>query len=258
MLGLGLGLNKLRISSAFNPSSLEPTLWLEAGSSHYTQVSSLISSWNATNGGNATQGNATSRPDTTIDSDVEVVDFDTSTKYLDFGSGFEDMINTDNNNGGFEIWATIKLDDGRIGTPVYFGARNGSDLYFQIFHGGSGTLRWFLGDTVGPAKRAKTVNSILPIGQTGWVVCRLKWVEAENQMYIYANGINQTLDVTQNGDTTGLDFSNYVPSYNVWFNGVNNTGIRSSSTSGMFSGDFLGFNKLLTEEESTNLLNYLI
>jgi len=252
-----IAINSVR-GSSFTPASLNPTLWLESGEDYYTQVSSLVSSWNATEGDNATQSNASFRPDTATDSGIEVVDFDTSAKYLDFGSGLESIINTDNNTGGFEIWGTIKLDSGRSGTPVYFGAIDGSDLYFQFFHGGSGRLRWFLGDTVGTAARALTVNSVLPVGQTGWVVFRLRWVEAENQMYIDANGIEMTLDVTQDGDTTGLDFSNYTPTYNVFLNGRNSTGSHTSGTSGMYAGDFLGFDRLLTDSEATNLLNYLI
>ncbi len=127
-----------------------------------------------------------------------------------------------------------------------------------MFHGGSGKLRWFLGDTVGTDARALTVNSVFPVGQTEWALVRLVHKEATTQMEIHVNGVNMSLDATQNGVTSALDFNNYNPLYNVYLNGVNNTNTQGTATSGMLFGDFMAFNRLLTDAEATNLVNYYI
>jgi len=261
MLGLGLGLNRLRSQtggSGFTPDTLNPTIWLNARSEDYTLVSSRISQWTATNGSNATQGTAANRPIPVVDGGATVVDFDASTRWLDLNSTLAEVVNSANNTGGFEVWSIIKLDAGRTGTPVYFGARTATKLYFQLFHGGAGKLRWFLGDTVGIDARALTVNSVFPTGQTEWALVRLVHKEATTQMEIHVNGVNMSLDATQNGVTSALDFNNYNPLYNVYLNGVNNTNTQVTATSGMLFGDFMAFNRLLTDDEVTNLTNYFI
>jgi hypothetical protein len=242
----------------FTPHQLNPTIWLEATTNRYILTSSRISTYAANYGSNPTQTTGAARPIPVADGLNDVVDFDDAARYLNLNSTLSDVVNSTNNTGGFEIWTIIKLDSGRSGTPVYFGARTATKLYFQLFHGGSGKLRWFLGDTVGTDARALTNNSVFPIGQTEWVLCRLVHNEAEQQMKIFVNGLEMSLDATQNGDTSALDFNNYNPAYNVYLNGVNNTNVLASATSGMLFGDFIAFNRLLTESEATNLTNYFI
>jgi len=262
-IGLDSGFNssplaQRRTSGGFTPAELNPTIWLEANSSKYTLVSTRISEWNANNGSDATQTTASLRPIQVTDGVNNVVDFDGTTRYLNLNTTLSNIVNSTNNTGGFEIWTIIKLDDGRAGTPVYFGARTATKLYFQLFHGGSGKLRWFLGDTIGTDARALTVNSVFPIGQTGWVLCRLVHNELTTQMKIFVNGIEMTLDGTESGNTSALNFNNYTPANNIYLNGRNNNGIYDAGTSGMLMGDFMGFNRLLTDDEAINLTNYFI
>ena len=255
--GSDVGISNV-VNVVLDPAFLTPTIWLNARTEDYTLVSGRISTWTATNGSNATQGTAANRPIPIADGTANVIDFDASTRWMTLNSTLSEVVNSNNNTGGFEVWSIIKLDAGRTGTPVYFGARTATKLYFQLFHGGGGRLRWFLGDTVGADARALTTNAVFPIGQTEWALVRLVHNETTNQMEIWVNGIQMTLDVTDAGNTAALDFTNYNPAYNVYLNGVNKTNVQASATSGMLFGDFMAFNRLLTTDEANALTNYYI
>lgn len=240
-------------------TGLDPILWLESGISHYNLDTGRVSTWVKTNGTDATQTTAAFRPITLSDSGDDVIDFDDTARYL-VSTTFSEFVNSDNNNGGFEVWSAIKLDDGRqAGTPIYFGARTSSKLFFQFWSDSAGKIRWYLGDTVGSDARAKSLSPVLPSGQTGWLIFRLVHNEAENQMEIWLNGIKLELDLSDDGDTTGLNFSNYNPTRPIYFNGRNNNNnSHDFATDGMLMGDFIAFNKLLTTSQANSVLNYLI
>lgn len=251
--------NSLLISSggqAFTPASQNPYKWLSGS----TQPTGVITTWTDKGSGglDATQTNASFKPTVVDDGGVNAVDFDTSARYMelnDTGAGF---IDSDNNTDGFEVWTMIKMDSGQAGTPVYFGARTATKLYFQFFHGGSGKLRWFLGDTVGTDVRALTDNAVFPVGQTGWVLVRLVANYVTNQMEIHANGINMTLDATDDGDLSLLDFSQYSTALDIYLHGRNNNGTHDSGSTGMYLGDVVIHNRLLSTTEAQNLTDYFI
>lgn len=242
---------------AFTPASLNPYKWLDANDEPLGTLTTWTDKGSALI--DATQSNASFKPTVIDDSGVNAVDFDTSAKYLnlnDTGSGF---IDSDNNTNGFEVWTMMKMDDGIGGAlDTYMGARTATKLYFQFFHGGSGRLRWFLGDTVGTDARALTENAVFPDGQTGWVLVRLVANYTTNQMEIHANGINMSLTVGEPGDISALDFSLYSTALNIYLHGRNNNGTHDSASAGMYEGELMIFNKLLTAGEATDLTNYFI
>lgn len=243
-------------TTPFNPLDLNPYIWLDGSSESLGSLQTWTNK--GTSGVNAIQNNASFRPNVIDDGSNRVVDFDTSSKYLDLQETGVNFINPNNNIGGFEVWKVIKLDDGRAGTPCYLGARSATKLNFQFCHGGSGKLRLFLNDTVGANVTTVTQNSVFPTGQTPYVLVRIKHDEVAKQVTFYVNGVEMTNDPSFPGDTSSLDFTNYNPSENIYINGRNNAGTHDAGTTGMFTGDIYVFNKVLTDNEATNLTNHLI
>ena len=246
----------LCIIDIFNPSDLNPYIWLDAKDEDL----GLLNVWNnkGTSNIDATQSNSSLQPTVVDLNSNKSTYYQTSSKFTNLQHSGTGFINSNNNTGGFEVWTMMKLENGRQGTSVYFGARSPSNLYFQYFHGGSGKGRWFLSDTSSSFSRAMTENSIFPVGQTEWTLIRLVHNAANNQMEIHANGVNMTLSASENGSTAAQDFTQYNPSLDFYLNGRNNNGSHDGAGDGLSIGDFMVFNRLLTETEADDLTNYFI
>lgn len=240
-------------ASSFSPSDLSPLIWLDPSDETLGRMSTWTDKGSL--GVNTTQATPALQPNVIADA----VDFDDSSRYMDMNTTGSEFINSNNNVGGFELWTMLKMDSGQeAGFPCYFGARTSTNLYFQFFSLSSGKVRWDLGTQSDLPARASTNQVVFPGGQTGWTLVRLRHDSSNNQMEIFVNGVQMTLDATNDGDTTGIDFSNYSPAFNIHVMGRNNNGTHDSGSSGQVNGDMIIFNKLLTSQQALDLTNYFI
>lgn len=158
--------------------------------------------------------------------------------------------------GDFEMWFKLNLDDGQpTAAETFMGMRNtgGNNVCISGVVNTSGDLVFFVGDGAGTFYRG-IVNGAFADGVTGNKVIR--WRHESNQMYVYIDGVLQTLDATFDGDTTG--YSGYTTSNNIplmaYYDGTTSSYIQH--TAGTNGGTY-AFSRILNASEISNMETFL-
>jgi len=161
------------------------------------------------------------------------LDFDGVTDYVDCGTTFQSTF-----RGSFSISAWIKPDDGQPDSDanVIFGTRNSTaqDMCYCRVQT-NGKLYWIY-ESDNDGKEAETASAVFVNGAESWhhvVLVANSTTAGAGGMKIYLDGLEQTLDGTNNGNTSGITFSDFTTSNNVYI-GANNVNDTAGS---FFDGD---------------------
>ena len=150
-------------------------------------------------------------------------EFDGTNDYVDTGSTFQ---STFRNSFSFSTW--VRSNDGQeAGLPKLMGMRNST--YQDWIHVGFdvGKLEMYYASN-NSGKYGETASAVLGAGVTAWHHVVAVADEGAAQMYLYFDGVLQTLGAgSVDGDLTGIDFSLFTTTDNLYLAARN----KFSSTS---------------------------
>ena len=161
------------------------------------------------------------------------LDFDGVADYIDTGSPFQSIF-----RDSYTLSAWIKPDDGQPydHDESFFGqqdtAGDNSSFYFQVDDAGKLELKYMVEGTRIIAKDASATYSD---GAESWHYVVAVVNNTTNQIYLYNDGKQLTLDGTDDGDIGALDLSNYGMSKNLFIGALNDHGNASQNFAGSIS-----------------------
>jgi hypothetical protein len=169
---------------------------------------------------------------------------------LDTGATFQATFRS-----SFSISMWLKPDDGQPATAKYIAAalnQTGTDDEVDIRLQTTGKVYFWYATNDNDSVPAETNAAVFTNGaQTGWTHVLLvadSTVGGVGGLVIYVNGIVVTLDGANDGDTTGVTFSEYTSSTNFNLGAYNLEGAYGDYLDGSF-GDFAIYNVALTADE---------
>lgn len=165
-------------------------------------------------------------------SSIWALDFDGNNDYVDTGNVFQSMFR---GSFSFSIW--IKPDDGQPAAWVVFVSnRNsaGEDIVgFQIQE--DGTL-YFVYESNNNRIVAQTAEAAFSNGQETWhhvVGVADSTIGGIGGLKVYLDGSVQTLDGTNNGDTSGITFADWTSSDELFIGARDNGGTADRFFAGL-------------------------
>jgi len=238
-------------ATTFTPSTLNPSILLEAGTDNYTLDPTNISSWNATAGSNATQSVSAERPaPITITSDPFVQFDETNKEHLDLNDNFNTIL-----TGDWTIYYIVKPDTLGVNFQFLFGelyTNPTQSHFYNYFHGDDTMYIQFNVDNNTAIAQTTTTFST-----SNTYIIELNHDSTAQQMNIYINGVKDTLDVTNDGDTSALTPANWSSDRNMYLGARNN-----NNTDDLWGdnsmGDIIVLNRLLTAQERADLGTYYV
>ena len=140
--------------------------------------------------------------------------FDGTNDYVDCGDTFSSVF-----DGSFSISIWTKPTDGQpaVESSFYGHADSGTTTRMYLDLQSSGVLRGKY-RVDGVQAIFKTASAVFPDGSTTWkhiTIVGDSTVGGPGGFKIYVDGELQTLDATENGDTTGITFANYSVNRNL-------------------------------------------
>ncbi len=245
--------NKISIGSvgdaAFSPLDLSPSLWLESGNVHYTLDPTNISSWNATVGNDATQSVSIERPSDILISSKSFVQFDeTNKEHLDMNSFFNATL-----SGDFTTYYIIKPDTLGINFQFVLGELYVTPIQFHYYHYFHSDNTFYVEFNINNTTIKAQTTTAFSTANT--YIIEVNHDTAAQQINIYVNGVKETLDATNNGDTSTIDTSTWSSDVNMFLGARNNNGVDDLHGDNSL-GDILFFDKLLTAQDRADLGNF--
>ena len=166
-------------------------------------------------------------------------------------NGVDDYIATANDvdvvfGSTFTIAFWLKLDDGQpASTQQFFGVDNGTDIA-RILVTNGGVVRAVYRSDNGIVSVADLTAS-LTNGQQAWV--HYAWVVTPTGQKIYVDGLEATLDGTNDGDMTGITMGNFNTLLNFYIGVRNFNGSADQFT----AGNYADFRMYDTDLSSTDI-----
>lgn len=181
------------------------------------------------------------------------LDLDGSLDYVDINQTFTDIF-----TGSFSISILVKPDDGQPGTAEYLWGSNESDtdqIYLRLQTVGK-LLFYYESNNIATAAEAASVNFANgAASEFTHIVCVAdSTVGGVGGLKIYVNGLEITLDGTNDGDTSGITFGDFSSAVDMVIGAVNGGGGASSHFDGKID-DWILFNKALTAAEVLAIYN---
>ena len=160
------------------------------------------------------------------------LEFDGVSDYLTTGEVFQ---STFRDSHTISFW--IKPDDGQPAAYMsVLGARDatGTDsrVYFNIQTNGKISFYY---EIEGTFINAETASAVFTNGAQSWHRVVGVVNNTTNQMHVYVNGVDQTLDGTNDGDIGSTDLSNYTSVKPLFIGGASNDGLLSNIYAGLIS-----------------------
>jgi len=160
------------------------------------------------------------------------LEFDGVSDYLTTGEVFQ---STFRDSHTISFW--IKPDDGQPAAYMsVLGARDatGADsrIYFNIQT--TGKISFYY-EIEGTAINAETALAVFTNGANSWHRVVGVVNNTTNQMHVYVNGVDQTLDGTNDGDIGSTDLSNYTSVKPLFIGGASNDGLLANIYAGLIS-----------------------
>ena len=182
--------------------------------------------------------------------------FDGASDYVDTGDPFQSTF-----QGSFSISIWVKPDDGQPGVLEYILGTiktpgNDSGMWLELRIDGR-LLLYYTADNDTWAI-AETVDVIFSNGApSAWThICGVvdSTINGIGGLKLYVDGVQQSLDASNDGDTSGLTFSNYSNGRRLFFGAINLNGSSNNHFAGGIDNAML-FNKALTQAEIAALNN---
>ena len=142
--------------------------------------------------------------------------FNGTDDYIDTGSPFQSVF-----RGSFTVHIWIKPDDGQpLAGQFLCGSRDevGDDSQWYIELRTNGTIRFYYESEGNAGTTALTASSQFSDGLAPWthIACTAdSTIGGPGAKKIFVNGTERTLSGTHDGNTTGVDFTEYTSSINI-------------------------------------------
>lgn len=160
----------------------------------------------------------------------------------------------------FEMLFGVKLSDGIPGTTLsLFGALesgNNSGIHFLV--GNTGTIQYVIGNDTDGKVQALSNTVVLADGANENIIFRAKVSYTDNQVYLYMDNILLTLDVTKNGDISGLTPANWDNILTMLLGNMNTNGSRNESAAiNKYISKVAFFDSLLSDSDAESVQRQL-
>ena len=175
------------------------------------------------------------------------LEFDGVSDYLNTGEVFQSTF-----RDSFSISFWVKPDDGQPAAYIsVLGARDAtgddSRVYFNIQT--TGKISFYY-EVEGTVINAETNLAVFNNGANSWHRVVGVVNNTTNQMHVYVNGVDQTLDGTNDGDIGSTDLSTYTSVRPLFIGGASNDGLLANIYAGLIS-DVQIWNTVLSADDVT-------
>lgn len=168
--------------------------------------------------------------------------------YVDTGATFQTTF-----RGSFTISMWVKPDDGQTTESSFFGTRNSASedwMHCNLQADGDIEVHY---ESDNDAVDARTDSVVFADGATDWTHLTVVADSVVEQLYIYINGVNQTLDGSKDGDLSSTTMSDWTSSDELFFGARDNNGTAEKFFNGSMKNVAI-WNRALTATEVQNVM----